>query len=210
MTTTNNRQKTQKMTKVGFLIALIVVLQTISALLVKFGFFSISLTLVPIVLGGFMLGPAVGALLGGVFGVITFLFCAVGLDGGGSMLFAANPFLCGLICLVKAILAGWIAALVYRITRKTLDPDKHPRTWLLSTAPITGICPLVNTLIFCVGMTLFFKDILHVWAGGTDVAYYMLTGLVGVNFLIELCINVVLCPLLARNLRKTKMFRDNF
>ena len=41
MTTTNNRQKTQKMTKVGFLIALIVVLQTISALLVKFGFFSI-------------------------------------------------------------------------------------------------------------------------------------------------------------------------
>lgn len=210
MTTTNNRQKMREMTKVGFLIALIVVLQTISALLLKFGFFSISLTLVPIVLGGFMLGPAVGTLLGGVFGVITFVFCAVGLDAAGAVLFAANPFLCGFICLAKAMLAGWIASLVYKMTKKSLNPDVHPHIWLFSTAAISGICPIVNTLVFCIGMTLFFKDILHQWAGDTDVAYYILIGLIGINFLIELCLNIVLCPLLARNLRKTKMFHDNF
>lgn len=210
MTTTNTRQKTQKMTQIGFLIALIVVLQTISALLVKFGLFSISLTLVPIVIGGFLLGPSTGALLGCVFGVITFIFCAVGLDAGGAMLFAANPLLCGAICLVKATLSGWFAAFVCQIMRKKLDPDQHPKRWLFSSAAIAGLCPLVNTLIFCIGMTLFFKDILYIWAGGTNVAYYMLTGLVGVNFIIELCINVVLCPLLARNLRKSKMLHGRF
>ncbi len=210
MTTTNNRQKTRRMTEIGFLIALIVVLQTISALLVKFGFFSISLTLVPIVIGGFLMGPATGALLGGVFGVITFLFCAVGLDGGGAILFAANPFLCGVICLVKAILAGWLAALLYRFARKKNDPDVRPKRFIAFSALSAGLCPFVNTLIFCLGMTLFFKDVLYSWAGDTDVAYYMLTGLVGVNFLIEFCINVVLCPLLVRNLRKSRRFRDRF
>ena len=208
MTTTNNRQKTQKMTKIGFLIALIVVLQTISALLVKFGFFSISLTLVPIVIGGFLLGPATGALLGGVFGVITFLFCAVGLDAGGAVLFAANPFFCGVICLTKAILAGWLSALLYRFSRKTNDPKNHPILFIIFSALSAGLCPLVNTLVFCAGMTLFFKDVLYTWAGGTDVAYYLLTVLIGVNFIVEFAINVVLCPSLLCNLLRSRRFRD--
>ena len=212
MTTTNNRQKTQKMTQIGFLIALIVVLQTISALLGRLGLFSISLTLVPIVIGGFMMGPAVGALLGGVFGVMTFVFSVLNWDTGGNMLFLDNPFLCFTICILKAVLAGWLTALLYSFVHKKIDYEKRPKRWTVSVAAIAGLCPLINTIIFCTGMFFLFNDILNKWAlsAGINIIAYIFLGLIGVNFIIEFCINVVLCPLLVRNLRKSRHFRDQF
>ena len=47
-------------------------------------------------------------------------------------------------------------------------------------------------------MLIFFKDILASWAGGTDIVTYVLVGLVGINFIIELVINVVFGPSLLR------------
>ena len=43
-------------------------------------------------------------------------------------------------------------------------------------------------------MVLFFKDTLTAWANGADLVYYIIFGLVGINFLIEFAINVILSP----------------
>ena len=40
-------------------------------------------------------------------------------------------------------------------------------------------------------MLTFFKDVLAAWAGGGDVIAYILSGLVLLNFMPELIINVV-------------------
>ena len=57
-------------------------------------------------------------------------------------------------------------------------------------------------------MVLFFKDTLLIWAGDTNVLYYIIFGIVGVNFLIELGLNMVLSPAVVRIIQIVKN-RDN-
>ena len=76
--------KSKKTAILGLFTALVIILQIMSYF-VKIGTFSISLTLVPIVLAAVMYGPSYGSILGLVFGAITFLGCVTGIDLGGQM-----------------------------------------------------------------------------------------------------------------------------
>lgn len=59
------------------------------------------------------------------------------------------------------------------------------------------LAPIFNTGTFVVGMLLFFREVLAAWSGGSDVLLYSLTGLVGLNFLIEFFVVIILTPALA-------------
>ena len=54
------------------------------------------------------------------------------------------------------------------------------------------LCPVVNTGIFIIGMMLFYMSTLESWAGGQAVIYYVIFGLTGINFLVELAVNLIL------------------
>lgn len=190
------RTDTRKLTTLAIFTALIVVLQLVSALLTRFVPVlpvSITLTLVPIVVGGALYGAGAGAYLGGVFGVVVMLFCVTGLDLGGAMLWNANPWMCALVCLVKGIAAGAVAAAVYRaLCGKNAKNATH-------AAVVAGICaPTVNTALFIAAVFLFFRETLILWAGGKDLMTYAITGLAGFNYLLELCVNLVLAPVIVR------------
>lgn len=175
--------KTKKMVGIALLIALVVVLQFVGGMIPPIGGFSISLVLIPIVIGAAVYGPAAGALLGGVFGVIVTINCINGTDVGGAMVFQANPALCVAVVLAKGILAGFAAGWVYRLLK-----NKNGYLAMLCCAII---CPVVNTGLFVACMLTFFRDVLSAWAGGGDILSYVLTGLVLANFVPELVINVV-------------------
>ena len=81
----SRRQKTRKLTHVAFLSALIVVLQVLTYF-IKAGPFNMSFVLIPIVLGGILYGPEVGAFLGGVFGAVVVVVSVAGLDIGGTLI----------------------------------------------------------------------------------------------------------------------------
>lgn len=187
------RTDTRKLTTLAIFTALIIVLQLVSALLTRFVPVipvSITLTLVPIVVGAALYGVGAGAYLGGVMGVVVLLFCIIDLDIGGGILWNANPLLCAVVCLVKGIAAGAVAALVYRALC-----EKNATV----AAVVAGICaPVTNTGLFIIGMLLFFQETLNAWAGGTDVVTYIILGLAGINFLLELCVNLVLAPIIVR------------
>ena len=178
--------KIQRMAGIGLLMALIVVMQALSGIIPPVGGFTISLVLIPIVLGAAAFGPGAGALLGGTFGAIVFINCVTGADPGGAMVFQANPALCFLVVMGKGILAGLASGGVYKLLK-----EKNAYLAMLCAAIV---CPVVNTGIFIVCMLLFFIDVLKAWANGADVAGYILTGLVVANFLPELAINVVFSP----------------
>ncbi|MBE6958208.1 MAG: ECF transporter S component [Ruminococcaceae bacterium] len=175
--------KITKMVAVAFLMALVVVMQFISGMIPPVGGFSISLVLIPVVLGAALYGPGVGALLGATFGTIVFINCVTGADPGGAMVFQANPVLCFLVVMAKGILAGLASGGVYQLLKKV-----NTFAAMLAAAII---CPVVNTGVFILCMLTFFKDVLSAWAGGGDLLAYILTGLVVANFLPELIINVV-------------------
>lgn len=177
----NKQVKT--MVGVSLLMALVVVLQFLGGMIPPVGGFSISLVLIPIVIGAAMYGPAVGALLGAVFGIVVTINCINGSDVGGAMVFQANPALCVAVVMGKGILAGLAAGWVYRLLR-----HKNGYVAMLACAVV---CPLVNTGVFVACMLTFFKDVLATWAGGGDVIAYVLSGLVLANFVPELVINIL-------------------
>ena len=185
--------KIQRMVGVALLMALVIVLQFLGGILTTASGFSISLVLIPIVLGAAVFGPSAGAILGGTFGVIVFINCVTGTDLGGAMVFQANPILCFLVVMGKGILAGMAAGGVYRLLR-----GKSKYIAMLCAAIV---CPVVNTGIFIVCMLTFFREVLSAWAEGGDLVAYILTGLVVANFVPELIINVVFSPASARILQ---------
>lgn len=167
---------------IGLLTAIVVVLQFVSMAL-RFGTFSITLTLVPIVVGAALYGWKTGAWLGLVFGV------AVLLTGDAAAFLTIN--IPGTIAtvLVKGAAAGLLAGLVYRLVAK-----KNQVAAVLVSS-ITA--PIVNTGIFLLGCRLFFYDTVAAWGAGLgfeNTFVYMIVGLVGINFLIELGVNLVLNP----------------
>lgn len=175
--------KINRMTSIALLMALIVVLQFVTSMIPPVGGFSISLVLIPIVIGAAVFGPGAGALLGATFGVIVFINCVTNADPGGAMVFQANPVLCFLVVMGKGILAGLLSGLTYAALKKL-----NPHVAILCAAIV---CPLVNTGTFIVCMLTFFKDVLAAWAGGGDIIAYILTGFVLFNFVPEMIINVV-------------------
>jgi len=176
----------KRMVGIALLMALVIVMQFLSSIIPPVGGFTISLVLIPIVMGAAMYGPAAGAILGATFGIIVYINCITGADPGGAMVFQADPVLCFIVVLAKGTFAGLASGLVYKLLKR----------WNSYVAMLCAaiVCPVVNTGIFVGCMLLFFVDVLSVWAEGGDIIGYVLTGLVLANFVPELIINVIFSP----------------
>ncbi len=180
----------------GVFSAIVIVLQLLSYVLPPIGTFRLSLVMIPIVLGAVLYGPGFGGILGLVFGAIVTLSCAVGLDQGGAILFTTNPFLTAFLCTTKGVLAGLSAGWIAKPFRQ--------RNQTLGTVFAAITAPVVNTGVFLLCLTLFFKSKLIEWANGASLVYYVIFGLVGLNFLFELSIDLILSPALLRLIPKIR------
>ena len=186
------KQNTQKIVFAAILTALVIVLQYVSMAL-RFGMFSITLVLVPVVIGAATCGVLTGAWLGFVFGVIVILT-------GDAASFLAVDFLGTIVTvLAKGTLCGVAAGLVYKALQ---GKNKY---LAVMAAAIT--CPIVNTGVFLLGCLVFFLETIKAWgvaAGFTNVTAYMFIGLAGTNFIIELVTNIILAPVILRVLKFAK------
>jgi len=181
--------KTKNMVGVGLFTAIVVVLQFLGGG-IKFGMFSISLVLVPIVVGAALYGWKSGAWLGFAFGA------AVLFSGDAAAFLVIDPIATVLVVLVKGAACGLAAGLLYQLLAKINN------TAAVFAAAI--ICPIVNTGVFLLGCQLFFLDTVAEWGaamGYENAAAYMFFGLAGLNFLIELGVNIVLAPVIVRLIR---------
>ena len=174
--------KTQKIVGIGLFTAIVVALQLLAAS-IKFGPFSITLVLAPIVIGAALYGIGAGAWLGAAFGV------SVLISGDAAAFMTINPAGTVITVLLKGMLAGLVAGLIYKALEKT---NKTVAVVLAGIA-----CPIVNTGIFLAGCYLFFQEWLVSVFGTTGFAT-VVTGLVSVNFAVELGINMVLASVIVR------------
>ena len=181
---------TQKIVGLGLFTAIVVVLQLLGSF-IKFGTFSVSLVLVPVVIGAALYGATAGAWLGFVFGVVVLL------SGDAAAFLGVNALGTVLTVLAKGMLAGYVSGLVYKAF------ESKNRTLAVALAAVA--CPVVNTGVFLIGCLLFFMETIGGWADvmgfGANVGQYMIIGLVGANFLFELLFNVVLSPVIVRLIR---------
>ena len=190
----NNKLK--QMVSLALLMALVVVLQMVSSIIPPIGGFTISLVLIPIILGSAVYGPGAGALLGATFGTVVYINCITAADPGGAMVFQANPILCLLVVMGKGVLAGLASGFAYKLIA--------PKNSYLAMLCAAVVCPVVNTGVFIACMLTFFVDVLSVWAGDNGLTAYILTGLVLANFVPELAINIIFSPASHRVLKVTE------
>ena len=163
----------------GLLTAIVVVLQAL-AVGIRFGMFNITFVLIPIIVGAALYGWQAGAWLGAVFGVVV-LFT----DAGPFL--AVNIPGTILTCVLKGIAAGVAAGLIYKALSKKNE--------IVAVLTAAVAAPVANTGVFLLGCVVFFLDTISQWsegAGFPNVGTYMVVGLVGINFLVELGINLIL------------------
>lgn len=177
-----DRNKTVKLATTGILTAIVIVFQFIGAS-IKFGTFSVSLVLIPIVIGAALCGKSVSAWLGFVFGVVVLL------SGDAAAFLPINPLGTVATVLVKGAFAGFVGGVAFELLQKV--------NTYFAVIVSAILVPVTNTGIFLIGCRLFFFDTIKEWATGLgfeNAFTYMIVGLVGVNFLFEIAINIVLSP----------------
>ena len=181
---------TRSIVMCALLSAMVLVFQYMGSF-IKFGPFSVSLVLVPIVIGAAVCGTAAAAWLGFVFGL------AVLISGDAAAFMVVSPLGTVLTVLVKGTLCGLAAGLIYSALKK------HSEYGAVICSAV--ICPIVNTGVFLIGCSLFFMNLINDWAkaAGFDgnTGLYMIVGLVGFNFLFEMIVNVLLSPIILRLLK---------
>lgn len=184
--------KTQALVGMGILTAIVIVLQFFASA-IHFGPFSITLVLAPIIIGAALYGWQAGAWLGAVFGITVLL------SGDAAAFLSINAPGTVITCVMKGLLAGLVAGLVYKYL------EQRNQTLAVILAGIA--CPVVNTGVFLIGCLLFFLETVTEWgsaAGYANVGAYFLFGFVGINFVIELAINLVLSTAIVRILQIVK------
>ena len=177
----------------AMLTAIVAVLQLLGNYVQPIPGVSLSFVLVPIVLGAALLGPWAGAWLGFVFSFMVLV------TGGATAFLPISPVGTVLTVIVKGCCAGLLAGLVYKAL------EKKNQYLAIICAAVTA--PVVNTGIFLIGCRLFFWPTIVEWgkgAGFENPVAYAFLGLAGVNFLVELGINVLLAPVILRLIKLAK------
>ena len=179
-------KKTQTIVGVGIFTAIVVVLQLLGSF-IKFGTFSVSLVLIPIIVGTALYGLGAGAWLGLAFGITVLA------SGDAAPFLAVNPVGTFITVLAKGALAGLAAGAIYRLLEK--------KNKMLATICAGVAAPVTNTGIFLIGCLIFFMPTINEWAkaaGMENAGKFMIVGLVGLNFVFELVINLVLSSVIVK------------
>ena len=186
------KEKMLRLTLTAIFTAIVLVVQMVGSS-IKVGPVSFSLVLIPIVVGGMLIGPYGGAFLGFVFGLVTVIGGLTGADPFTAYLLQAgtsSAIFTVLLCLVKATAAGLISALIF----KALSNENKYLGVILASAT----APIVNTGIFVLGtLTVLAAPLSANTAFVNDTSslvYFVIIGCAGVNFIVELLVNIVLSP----------------
>lgn len=188
----NAGHKTRRLTGLAFLTAIIIVLQIVCSF-IHFGPFSITLALAPIIIGAAIYGIGAGVYLGTVFGTIVLIAGLFSWDGGFTLILLNDNALATIaICIVKGAAAGLAAGILYRLISK-----KNVTAGVITAGVV---CPIVNTGLFIVGMLVFFFPMLKGMAHeeSQELTYYIIFTLTGLNFLVELAVNMLFSTAITR------------
>ncbi len=176
------KQNIRRMTELSLLMAIVLLMgfTPLGYLPTPWGL-HVTLIVIPVAVGGIVLGPKAGTFLGVVFGLTSF-FKTFGSAGLGPVMLEANPFGFFILCLVPRVLVGLLPALLY----KYLSRFSKLRT--LSQAVCCFLTPICNTVLYMTAMWLLFADTWLNFNGasgsGFSLLWLMLSG-VAVNGVAE-------------------------
>ena len=199
MKTGNRRSATVKLTLYALLTALLVVLGYVN--IPQPAGLSITFNMIPVAIAAIALGVPGGAVIGGVFGLISFLQCfgLVGYSGMGAVLVGISPALTFIQRFCSRVLVGVLTALVYKGLKSRMN------TYVCCT--VTGFCAaFFNTLFFMSSLVLLFghtEYMQNLMAGRGVIAFIVAT--VGINAVVEMAVAALVTGAVGAALKKARL-----
>ena len=191
---TQKKFSTKYLVEMALLVAIILIMAFTPIGYIRTAGLEITLIVVPVAVGAVTLGPAAGAILGGVFGVTSFIQC-FGMSPFGAALLGINGFLTFLVCVPTRILMGWLTGLIYKGLRKTKLPSG-------ASVTISNLCcPLLNTTFFMGTLVTLFAGTMREQFGMTKVIPFI-AAFVGVNGVVEAIVCFVIGTAVSMALKK--------
>ena len=151
----------------------------------------------PIAVGAITMGPVAGAVLGGVFGAVSFYDAVTGASAMTGALFQVSPVNTFILCVGMRVLMGVCVGLIFNGLSKL---DKS-RTWSYIVC-----APALNTLFFMGYIVLAFyncdyvQNLVSVKGAANPLMFVVL--LVGVQGVAEFLVSGILGGIVARAVHK--------
>ena len=200
MTNKTRRTKVARMTLLAMLVAILIVLAYVN-IPMPMGL-SITFNMIPVAIAAIAMGLPGGMIVGGAFGLISFLQCfgIFGTSALGAALVNISPVLMFVQRFVSRLMVGVIAALVYRGMCKTKAP-------LYVRGAVTGFsAAFFNTLFFVSLLVIFFghTEKLAGPIAEKGVLMYIITS-VGINAVVEMAVAALVTGAACAALKKARL-----
>ena len=185
----------------GLLTAILLVMSYTPLGYLNIGPLAISFNVIPVAIAAVALGPVGGAIVGGVFGLTSFLQC-IGIGGTSAMgviLFEINPFFAFVQRFVPRVLDGLLIGFVHKGAKKLWG------TYVASF--ITGFCSaFFNTAFFMTALVLLFGNTEYVQGliNGRNVIVFI-CAFVGINAVCEMIASTIITGGVGSALYKAKL-----
>ena len=181
------------LTRLALLVAIELVMKAVGLGSVPVGPLYMSFLTLPIAVGAITMGPAAGAILGGVFGAVSFYDAVTGASAMTGALFQVSPVNTFILCVGMRVLMGVCVGLIFNAVKNF---DK-PGTW---SYLVSAMCaPALNTLFF-MGYIDYVQNLVSVKGAANPLMFVVL--LVGVQGVAEFLVSGILGGIVARAVHK--------
>ena len=159
---------------------------------------SITFNMIPVAIAAIAIGPMGGAIIGGAFGLISFLQCfgICGFSGMGAALAAINPFLAFVQRFFPRLLDGLLLGYIHRFV--------SCRANVYAGCAVTGfMAAFLNTLFFMTSLVWIFgsTEYMQNSMAGRGMLTYIVAA-VGVNGIVEMLVSTVITGAVGSALHK--------
>ena len=176
------------LTRLALLVAIELVMKAIGLGSVPVGPLYMSFLTLPIAVGAITMGPAAGAVLGGVFGAVSFYDAVTGASAMTGALFQVSPVNTFILCVGMRVLMGLCVGLVYR----GMENEE---------SEIRSIAALITGLIVCYAFgTYWYVEVYAQSSSAVGTGTALMTCVV--PFLLPDAVKLWLAVMLSRRMKK--------
>ncbi len=201
----NTKSNVKEITILGLLAALELIFSFTPIGSIPIGPLCITLNIIPIALAAVVLGPIGGAVMGGIFGVLSFLQSfGVGVPSAfKAVLLELNPFYTFILCVVTRLLTGFIVGIIYKALSGKIN--------VFINSSVTGfLTAIINTIFFMSCLVLLFGQTTYLqeMIDGKNILLWI-CAFVGVNAIIEMITCTIATGAVGSALYKSKLISHN-
>jgi len=193
-------QDLRTLTRLALLVAIELVMKAVGLGSVPMGPLYMSFLTLPIAVGAITMGPMAGAVLGGVFGAVSFYDAVTGASAMTGALFQVSPLHTFILCVGMRVLMGVLVGLIFQGLKKA----DHKGTWSYFVSSMAA--PGLNTLLFMGYIVLAFYNCDYVQSlvanKGAANPFMFVVLLVGVQGVAEFLVSGILGGIVARAVHK--------